>query len=68
MGDAYFEHFSRLRSQLVIAAENLARYGNLSPVLIPPTSEDMDEQLKMSQKLVDIVDRANRKIYVTLRR
>ena len=31
-------------------------------------SKDMDEQLKLAQKLVDVVDRANRKICVTLLR
>ena len=31
-------------------------------------SKDMDEQLKLAQKVVDVVDRANRKIWVTLLR
>ena len=31
-------------------------------------SKDMDEQLKLSHKVVDVVDRANRKICVTLLR
>ena len=31
-------------------------------------SKDMDEQLKLAQKVVDKVDRANRKIRVTLLR
>ena len=31
-------------------------------------SKDMDEQLKLAHKVVDVVDRANRKIFVTLLR
>ena len=58
----------RLRSQLVDAAENFAREENLTPVLIPTMSGDMDEQLKLAYKLVDVVDRTNRKICVTLLR
>ena len=38
------------------------------PVLIPTLSKVMDEQLEMAHKLVEVVDRANRKIYVTLLR
>ena len=68
MGDANFNQFMRLRNQLVIAAENFAREENLSTVLIPTTSKDMDEQLKQAHKVVDVVDRANRKICVTLLR
>ena len=58
----------RLRNQLVNAAENFAREENLTPVLIPTLSKDMDEQLKLADKIVDVVGRANRKICVTLLR
>ena len=68
MGEADFNQFTRLRNQLVNAAENFAREENLTPVLIPTMSRDMDEQLKLAHKLVDVVDRANRKICVTLLR
>ena len=64
--EADFNQFMRLRNQLVTAAENSAREENLTPVLIPTMSKDMDEQLKMAHKVVDIVDRANRRICVTL--
>ena len=66
MGEADFNLFMRLRNQLVSAAENFARGENLTPVLIPTMSKDMDEQLKLAHKVVDVVDRANRKICVTL--
>ena len=58
----------RLRNQLVNAAENFAREKNLTPVLIPKMFKDMDEQLKLAHKVVDVLDRANRKICVTLPR
>ena len=68
MGEADFKQFMRLRNQLVNAAENFAREESLTPVLIPRMSKDMDEQLKLAHKVVDVVDRANRKICVTLLR
>ena len=46
MGEADFKQFLRLRNRLAIAAENIAREENLSTVLIPTMSKDMDEQLK----------------------
>ena len=68
MGEADFNQLMRLRNHLVIAAENFAREENLSPVLIPRMSKDMDEQLKLAHKVVDVVDRANRKFCLTLLR
>ena len=68
MGEPGFNQLMPLRNQLVIEAENFAREENLSPVLIPTMSEDMDEQLKLAHKVVDVADRANRKIFATLLR
>ena len=68
VGEADFNQFMRLRNQLVNAAENCAGEENLTPVLIPTMSRDMDEQLKLAHKVVDVVDRTNRKICVTLLR
>ena len=68
MGEADFKQFMSLRNQLVNAAETFAREEILSPVLIPIMSNDIDEQLKLAHKIVDVVDRANRKICVTLLR
>ena len=68
MGEAEFNQFMRLRNQLVNAAENFAREENLIPVLIPTMSKGMDEQLKLTHKVVDAVDRLNRTICVTLMR
>ena len=40
----------------------------MSLLLIPTISKGMDEQLKLSHKLIEAVDRADRKICVTLMR
>ena len=66
MGEADFNQFMRLRNQLVNAAENFAREEILTPVLEPTMFKDMDEQLKLAHKVVDVVYRANRTIGVTL--
>ena len=50
IGEANFNQFTRLRNQLVNAAENFARDKNLTPVLIPTTFKDMDQQLKSAQR------------------
>ena len=68
MGEADFNQFMRLRNQLVNAAKNFAREEHLNPVLISTLSKNMYEQLKLSHRLADVVDRANRKICVTLLR
>ena len=68
MGEADFNQFMKLRNQLVNAADNYAREENLTPVLIPTMSRHTDEQLKLAHKVVDVVDRTNRKICVTLLR
>ena len=65
-GEADFNQFIQLRNQLVNAAENFAREEDLTPVLILTMTNYMDDQLKLSHKVVDVVDRANRKICVTL--
>ena len=68
MGEADFNQYMRLRNQLVNAEKNFAREENLTPVLIPTMSRDMDEKFKLAHKVVDVVDRTNRKICVTLLR
>ena len=68
MREQDFTQFMQLRNHLVNAAENLAREENLTLVLIPSMSEDMDEQLLLAHKLVGVGDRANKKSCVTLLR
>ena len=54
--EADFNQFMRLRNQLVNAAENFAKDENLTPMLIPTMSKDMDEQLKLAHKVFAVVD------------
>ena len=68
MGETDFNRFIRLRKQLLIAAENFVREENLSAVLIQTMSKDMDEQLKLAHKMIDVMDQANRKFCVTFLR
>ena len=68
MGEADFNQFIRQRNQLVVAADNLLKEQNLSPVLQSTLSKDMEEQLKLVHKVIDVVDRANRRICVILLR
>ena len=65
MREADFYQCMRLRNQLVNGAINVAIEERLTPVLIPTMSRDMDEQLKLAHKVVDVVDRTDRKICVT---
>ena len=66
MGKADFNQFIRQRNQLVVAADKFLREENLSLLLQSTLSEDMEEQLKLVHKVIDIVDRPKRRICVTL--
>ena len=65
MGEADFSQFIRKRKQLVVAADNFLREQNLSPVLQSTLPKDMEEQLKLVHKVIDVVDCPNRRICVT---
>ena len=54
--EADVNQLMRLRNQLVKAAEIFAREGKSTPVLIRTMSKDMDEQLKLAHKVVEVVD------------
>ena len=68
MGEADFSQFIRQRNQLFVAADSFLREQNLSPVLQSTLSKVMEEQLKLVHKVIDVVDRPNRSICVTLLR
>ena len=68
MGEVDFIQFIRQRSQLVVAANKFLREQNLSPVLQSTLSKNLEEQLKPVHKVIDVVDRPNRRICVTLLR
>ena len=67
-GDADFNQFMGLRRQLALAAANFGRGEVLSPVLISTMSKDIDEQLELARKVIDVVDRAKIKLCLTLKR
>ena len=66
MGEADFNPFIRQRNPLVNAADNFLREKNLSPVLQFTLSKDMEEQLKLVQNVIDVVDCPYRRICLTL--
>ena len=68
MAEADFNQFIRQRYQLVVATDSFLREQNLSSVLQSTLSKDMEEELELLSKLIDIVHRPNRRICVTLLR
>ena len=68
MGEADFNQFVQRRNQLDVAAQNFLREQNLSPVLQSTLSKDMEDQLTLGHKVIDVVDSPNRRICVTLLR
>ena len=68
MGEGDFSQFMRFRNHLVFETESFGGDENLSAVLIPTMSKDMDEKLKLAHKFVDVVNCPCRKIFLTLLR
>ena len=68
VGETGFNLFIRQRNQLVVAADKFLREQNLSPFLQSTLPKDMEEQLMLVHKLIDIVDRPKRMICVTVLR
>ena len=68
MGKADFKQFIRQRVQLVVAAEDILKEQNLSPLLQSTVSKDEEEQLNLVHKVIDVVDRPCRRIRATLSR
>ena len=68
MGESDFNQIMQMRKQPVIAAENLGGEQKLPPIQIPAMSKDIDEQLKLAHGVVDVLERPNRKICVTMLR
>ena len=68
MGEADFNQFIGQRIQLVLATDNFLTEQNLSPVLQSTLYKDMEEQLKLVHKVIDVVDCPNKRTCVTLLR
>ena len=66
MGEADFNQFIGLRNQLVVAVRDFSKEENLPPVQVKLLAKDMEEQLKLTHKFVEVVDRPHRKICVTM--
>ena len=68
MGQADFNQFIRLRNQLVVAIRDFSKEEILPPVQVKLLAKDMEEQLKLKHKVVEIVDWPHRKTSVTMLR
>ena len=68
MGEADFIQFIRLRNQLVVAVRDFSIEENLPPVKVKLLAKDMEEQLKLTHKVLEVVDRPHKKICVTMLR
>ena len=68
MGEADFNQFIRLRYQLVVAVRDFSKEENLLPVQVKLLAKDMEEQLKLTHKVVEVVDRPHRNFCVTMLR
>ena len=68
MGEADFNPFIRLRNQLVVAVRDFRKVENLPPVQVKLLAKDMEEQLNFTHKVVEVVDRLDRKICQTMLR
>ena len=67
-GEADFNQLIRLGNQLVVAVRDFSKEENLPPLQLKLLAKDMQEQLKLTHRVVEIVDRPHRKICVTMLR
>ena len=68
LGEADFNQFIRLRNQLVVAVRDFSKEESQPPVQMKLLAKDMEEQLKLTHKVLEVVDRPLRKICVTMLR
>ena len=68
LGEADYNQFIRVRNQLVVAASDFSKEGNLLTVQVKLLAKDMEEQPKLTHKVVGSFDRPHRKICVTMLR
>ena len=66
MGEADSNQFIRLRNQLVLKVREFSKDESLPPVQVKLL--DMEGQLKLTHRVVEVVDRLHRKICVTMLR
>ena len=68
MGEVDFNQFIRLRNQLVVAVRDFSKEENRPPVQVKLLAKDMEELLRLTHKVVEVVDGPHRKICVTMLR
>ena len=68
MGEAVFNQFFSLGNQLVTAVRDFSKEESLRSVQLKLLAKDMEEQLKITHKVVEVVDRPHRKICLTMLR
>ena len=68
MGVADFNQCIRLRNQPVVAVKDLSKEENLPPLQRKLLTKDMEEQLKLTHKVVEVLDGPQRMICVNMLR
>ena len=68
MGETEFNQFIRLRVRLFVTVRQFSKEENLPPLQVKLLAEDMGEQLILTHKVVEVVDRPHRKICETMLR
>ena len=68
MREADFNQFIRLKNQLVVAVSDFSKEENSPPVQVKLLAKDMEEQLKLTHKVVEVADRSHRKNCLTMMR
>ena len=66
MGKADFNQLFRLRNQLVVAVRDFSKEENLPPVQVKLLAKEMEEQIKLTHNVVEVVDRPHRKIFMAM--
>ena len=60
IGEADFHQYIRLRNQLVVAVRDFSKEENLSPLQVKLLAKDIEEQLRLTNKIVEVVHRPRR--------
>ena len=68
MGEADFNQLIRLRNQLVVAVRDFSTEESLPLVQVKLLAKDMEEQLNLTHRIVEVAGRPHRKICVTMLR
>ena len=68
IGETDFNQSIRLGKQLDVAVKTVIKKENLRPVQVKPLAKVMEEQLKFTHKVLEVVERPHRKICVTMLR